>query len=36
MMGSPKKHDRHLPPRMRMKHGAYYRVVRNRWEPRNQ
>lgn len=33
MMGSPKKHDRHLPPRMRQKHGAYYRVVRNRWEP---
>jgi len=32
-MGRPKQHDRHLPPRMRFKHGAYYRVVRDRWEP---
>lgn len=32
-MGRPKKHDRHLPPRMRFKHGAYYRVVRDRWQP---
>lgn len=33
MMGRPKQHDRHLPIHMRFKHGAYYRVVRNRWEP---
>ena len=32
-MGRPKKHDRHLPPRMRHKHGAYYRVAGGRWEP---
>ena len=32
-MGSDKQHDRHLPKRMRFKHGAYYRVVRNRWTP---
>ena len=33
MMGRSKKHDRHLPARMRFKHGAYYRVVRDRWTP---
>lgn len=32
-MGRTKQHHRHLPPRMRFKHGAYYRVVRGRWEP---
>lgn len=31
-MGRTKQHDRHLPARMRFKHGAYYRVVRDRWE----
>lgn len=30
-MGRPKKHDRHLPPRMRHRHGAYYRVVNGKW-----
>lgn len=31
-MGRPKQHDRHLPARMRYKHGGYYRVVGGRWE----
>lgn len=30
-MGRPKQKDRHLPPRMRHKHGAYYRVVAGKW-----
>jgi integrase len=32
-MGRPKQHDRHLPPRMRHKHGAYYRVANGKWAP---
>jgi len=31
-MGRRKKNDRHLPARMRYSHGAYFRVVRGRWE----
>lgn len=31
-MGRPRKHNRHLPPRMRLSHGAYYRVTPAGWE----
>lgn len=32
-MGRPKKHNRHLPERMRFQHGMHYRVVKNVWTP---
>jgi len=32
-VGRPRKHDRHLPPRMQFKHGAYYYTAGGRWIP---
>lgn len=30
-MGRPRKHNLHLPEGVYFRHGAYYRVVRNKW-----
>lgn len=32
-MGRPRKHNRHLPRRMQLSHGAYYYTARGRWLP---